>query len=84
MTHNLLDTFNNLSILPPYLLTCDTCGCLILDQGIRSHGVDTITEMNVNMRRILKTIIIMYHNIPSHVFNLFCWKPVARRPTDIF
>ena len=21
--------------------TCDTCGCLTLDQGIRSHGVDT-------------------------------------------
>ena len=23
------------------VLTCDTCGCLTLDQGIRSHGVDT-------------------------------------------
>ena len=27
---------------PPFaLLTCDNCGCLTLDQGIRSHGVDT-------------------------------------------
>ena len=31
----------NILQIDTYLLTCDTCGCLTLDQGIRSHGVDT-------------------------------------------
>ena len=37
-----LDEFYSvISFMQVYLLTCDTCGCLTLDQGIRSHGVDT-------------------------------------------
>ena len=39
------------------ILTCATCGGWILDQNIESHEVDTIKEMNVSMRKILKTII---------------------------
>ena len=39
--HCIKDGCAHVHVTDTYLLTCDTCGCLTLDQGIRSHGVDT-------------------------------------------